>query len=249
MLLWLALGNFSQAFQRAWSLLSCSWILGNWQEKPLVEHELAQHWPPVFLASHCHGHWTLPITCLLFSLNTHGCYHFHLLCSPSVLPYTILIKLHLHGSQISGEQIEQDNSEVNRLDIVEQRVLWVSGEHRTPAGGAWLCSTLHPADHQLTRLYSMLIKFLHIWNKLKVQQITWISKLHRHKNKSSLSKFHFNSNLLHELTINLSELKAFFRGLSFMKTYTQACMMRKSDGRTVFSPDLKSKEQQVSPHT
>lgn len=115
MLLWLALGNFSQAFQRAWSLLSCSWILRNGQEKPLVEHNLTQHRSPVSVTSHCHGHWSQWLQVIIIKYMWWPL-SLALLCSPSVLPYTILTNLHLHGSQVSGEWIEQVNSEVTRPD-------------------------------------------------------------------------------------------------------------------------------------
>lgn len=54
--------------------------------------------------------------------------------SPSVLPYSTSAKLHLHGSQVLGEQIEQANSEVKRPDDRGAQFLVLSGEHRPPVG-------------------------------------------------------------------------------------------------------------------
>lgn len=84
-------------------------------------------------------------------------------CSPSVLPYSISTKLHLHGSQVLGEQIEQANSEVKRPDDRGAQGFGAVG--RTQAT-SWENLTL-PRTSTLLH-----IKSLHIWHKLNAQQTT-----------------------------------------------------------------------------
>lgn len=86
------------------------------------------------------------------------------------LPFNVLLqscptptKLHLHGSQVLGEQIEQANSEVKRPDDCGAQGFGAVG--RTQATG-WENLTL---PHTSTLLH---IKSLHIWHKLDAQQTT-----------------------------------------------------------------------------
>lgn len=84
-------------------------------------------------------------------------------CSPSVLPYSTSTKLHLHGSQVLGEQIEQANSAVKRPD-----------DHGAQGFGA-VGRTQATSWENLTLLATstlLHIKSFHIWHKLNAQQTT-----------------------------------------------------------------------------